>query len=56
LRRHIHPGEILYVDLPRDHVIRLVKELKDSLDETDIKALKEIAKVKKQVDPFWASL
>ncbi len=54
--RHIHPGEILYVDLPRDHVIRLVKELKDSLDETDIKALKEIAKVKKQVDPFWASL
>ncbi|WP_461866150.1 translation initiation factor IF-2, partial [Thermococcus sp.] len=36
--RHIHPGEILYVDLSRDDAIRLVKELRDMLDETDIKA------------------
>ncbi|ALM75249.1 intein-containing translation initiation factor aIF-2 [Thermococcus barophilus] len=54
--RHIHPGEILYVDLSRDDAIRLVKELRDMLDETDIKALKMIAKVKAREDPFWAAL
>lgn len=54
--RHIHPGETLYVDLSRDDAIRLVKELKNELDETDIRALREIARVKKAKDPFWASL
>ncbi|WP_175059055.1 translation initiation factor IF-2 [Thermococcus sp. 2319x1] len=54
--RHIHPGEILYVDISRDDAIRLVKELRDMLDETDIKALKETAKVKAQKDPFWSAL
>ncbi|USS40367.1 translation initiation factor IF-2 [Thermococcus aggregans] len=54
--RHIHPGEILYVDISRDDAIRLVKELRDVLDETDIKALKETAKVKAQKDPFWSAL
>ncbi|MCO6042009.1 translation initiation factor IF-2 [Thermococcus alcaliphilus] len=54
--RHIHPGEILYVDISRDDAIRLVKELRDMLDETDIRALKETAKVKAQKDPFWSAL
>lgn len=54
--RHIHPGEILYVDISRDDAIRLVKELRDMLDETDIRALKETAKVKAQKDPFWSGL
>ena len=54
--RHIHPGEILYVDLSRDDAIRLVRELRDMLDESDIKALKMIAKVKAREDPFWAAL
>ncbi|HIH71816.1 MAG TPA: translation initiation factor IF-2 [Thermococcaceae archaeon] len=54
--RHIHPGEILYVDISRDDAIRLVKELRDMLDESDIRALKETAKVKAQQDPFWSAL
>ncbi|MDK2983348.1 MAG: translation initiation factor [Thermococcaceae archaeon] len=54
--RHIHPGEILYVDISRDDAVRLVKELKDILDESDIRALKETAKVKAQQDPFWSAL
>jgi translation initiation factor 5B len=54
--RHIHPGEILYVDISRDDAVRLVKELKDMLDESDIRALKETAKVKAQQDPFWSAL
>ncbi|WP_087036607.1 translation initiation factor IF-2 [Thermococcus litoralis] len=54
--RHIHPGEILYVDISRDDAIRLVKELRDMLDESDIRALKETAKVKAQKDPFWSAL
>jgi len=54
--RHIHPGEILYVDISRDDAIRLIKELRDMLDESDIRALKETAKVKAQKDPFWGAL
>ena len=54
--RHIHPGEILYVDISRDDAIRLIKELRDVLDESDIRALKETAKVKAQKDPFWGAL
>ena len=54
--RHIHPGEILYVDISKDDAIRLVKELRDVLDDTDIKALKKTAKVKAQKDPFWSAL
>lgn len=54
--RHIHPGEILYVDISKDDVIKLVKELRDMLDETDIRALKKTAQVKAQKDPFWKAL
>ncbi|HHI00427.1 MAG TPA: translation initiation factor IF-2, partial [Thermococcus litoralis] len=54
--RHIHPGEILYVDISRDDAIRLIKELREVLDESDIRALKETAKVKAQKDPFWGAL
>jgi len=54
--RHIHPGEMLYVDISKDDVIKLVKELRDMLDETDIRALKKTAQVKAQKDPFWKAL
>ena len=54
--RHIHPGETLYVDLSKNDVIILAKQLKDELDETDIKALKMTAKVKAQQDPFWKAV
>ncbi len=54
--RHIHPGETLYVDVSKNDVILLAKQLKNELDETDIKALKMTAKVKAQKDPFWKSV
>ncbi|ASJ11081.1 translation initiation factor IF-2 [Thermococcus sp. P6] len=54
--RHIHPGETLYVDLDRNDVVILARELKNELDETDLKALKMTAKVKAQRDPFWKSI
>ncbi|QDA32460.1 intein-containing translation initiation factor aIF-2 [Thermococcus indicus] len=54
--RHIHPGETLYVDLSKNDVIILAKQLKNELDETDIKALKMTAKVKAQQDPFWKAV
>lgn len=54
--RHIHPGETLYVDINKNDVIILAKQLKNELDETDIKALKMTAKVKAQQDPFWKAV
>ncbi|WP_231855751.1 translation initiation factor IF-2 [Thermococcus peptonophilus] len=54
--RHIHPGETLYVDLSKNDVIILAKQLKDELEETDIKALKMTAKVKAKEDPFWKAV
>ncbi|WP_148882063.1 intein-containing translation initiation factor aIF-2 [Thermococcus aciditolerans] len=54
--RHIHPGETLYVDLSKNDVIILAKQLKNELDETDIRALKMTAKVKAQQDPFWKAV
>ena len=37
-------------------MIILAKQLKNELDETDIKALKMTAKVKAQQDPFWKAV
>ncbi|WP_297496018.1 hypothetical protein, partial [Thermococcus sp.] len=54
--RHIHPGETLYVDLSKNDVIVLLKQLRDELEETDIKALKMTAKVKAKEDPFWRAV
>ncbi|NJE01358.1 intein-containing translation initiation factor aIF-2 [Thermococcus sp. JdF3] len=54
--RHIHPGETLYVDLSKNDVIILAKQLKNELDDTDVKALKMTAKVKAQQDPFWKAV
>ncbi|WP_245608353.1 translation initiation factor IF-2 [Thermococcus guaymasensis] len=54
--RHIHPGETLYVDLSKNDVIILAKQLKNELEETDIKALKMTAKVKAKQDPFWKAV
>ncbi|WP_297467164.1 intein-containing translation initiation factor aIF-2 [Thermococcus sp.] len=54
--RHIHPGETLYVDLSKNDVIVLLKQLRDELDESDLRALKMIAKVKAKQDPFWRAV
>ncbi|MDV3103281.1 intein-containing translation initiation factor aIF-2 [Thermococcus waiotapuensis] len=54
--RHIHPGETLYVDLSKNDVILLAKQLRGELEETDIKALKMTAKVKEKEDPFWRAV
>ncbi|AHL22236.1 intein-containing translation initiation factor aIF-2 [Thermococcus nautili] len=54
--RHIHPGETLYVDLTKNDVIILLKQLKNELDESDMRALKMTAKVKAKEDPFWRAV
>ncbi|AEH24035.1 intein-containing translation initiation factor aIF-2 [Pyrococcus yayanosii] len=54
--RHIHPGEILYVDIGRDDAIILLKQLRSELEDTDIKALKMTAEVKAKEDPFWRAI
>ncbi|AFK22407.1 intein-containing translation initiation factor aIF-2 [Pyrococcus sp. ST04] len=54
--RHIHPGEMLYVDISRDDAITLLKYLRDELEDTDIKALKMIAQIKAKEDPFWRAV
>ena len=52
--RHIHEGEILYVAVPERDAKLLLREYSDMLDEDSKKALEEIVKVKRSVNPLWA--
>jgi len=51
--RNINEGDILYVDIPRDHVIVLKRDLKDVLSADELDVLGEIIAVKQRKDPTY---
>jgi len=50
--RQINEGEILYSDITEDN-FRKLKEIKKLLNEQEIKALKEIAEIKRRNNSLW---
>ncbi len=50
--RQIHESDVLYIDVPEDD-FRKMKELKHYLDKKDVEQLKEIAEIKRKVNPVW---
>jgi len=50
--RQINEGEILYSDITEDN-FRKLKEMKKLLNEQEIKALKEIAEIKRRNNSLW---
>ncbi|MCS7373486.1 MAG: translation initiation factor IF-2 [archaeon GB-1845-036] len=45
--RHIKEGDILYVNVPEEHVSVLLREFKDSLSEDEIILLKELSQIRR---------
>lgn len=54
--RHFDEGDILLVDIPEDHVKKLLKEYKGELTLDDIKVINELIEIKRRSNPLWARI
>ncbi len=52
--RHIKEGDILYVDVPEEHVKMLRDRFSSRLTERALETLKELIEIKRRKDPVWA--
>lgn len=52
--RHIREGDILYVDVPEEHVRVLRDRFSSRLTERALETLKELVEIKRRRDPVWA--
>lgn len=52
--RHIKEGDILYVDVPEEHVRTLRDRFSSRLTERALETLKELVEIKRRRDPVWA--
>ncbi|MGC8816971.1 MAG: translation initiation factor IF-2 [Candidatus Hadarchaeum sp.] len=51
--RHIQEGEVLYTDVPRNHVLALKRDLRDLLSGDELSVLDEIIAIKQKMDPTY---
>ncbi|MDI6884325.1 MAG: translation initiation factor IF-2 [Hadesarchaea archaeon] len=51
--RHIMEGDVLYVDVPRDHALAFKRELRDLLSGDELAVLDEIIMIKQRKDPSF---
>ncbi len=51
--RNLREGDILYTDIPRDHALRLQRELRDLLSGDEQGVLEEILTIKRKEDPTY---
>lgn len=51
--RHIQEGDVLYTDVPRDHVIALKRDLRDLLSGDELAVLDEIIAIKQREDSTY---
>jgi len=54
--RNFKEGDVLYTDVPRDHVLILKKDLKDLLSGDELAVLDEIVAIKQKKDPTFGVL
>ena len=52
--RDIHENDILYVDVPEDHVRKLMREFYDMLRGDEREVLKEYIELRRRSNPAWA--
>lgn len=52
--RHIKEGDVLYVDVPEEHVRKLREKFASRLTEDALQALRELVEIKRKKDPLWA--
>jgi len=51
--RNVEEGEVLYTDIPRDHALKLQRELRDLLSGDEQAVLDEIITIKRREDPTY---
>ncbi len=51
--RHVDEGDILFTDIPREHVNKWLKKFKEELSEDEYMVLKEIIEIKRKQDPMY---
>ncbi|MGP3667218.1 MAG: translation initiation factor IF-2 [Candidatus Bathyarchaeota archaeon] len=51
--RQIRENDILYVDIPEEHLKTLIREFKDELKEEDMDCIKEFIEVKRKKIPYF---
>ena len=51
--RNVYEGDVLYVDVPRDHVLALKRELRDLLSGDELAVLDEIIAIKQREDSTY---
>ncbi len=51
--RHIHEGDVLYTDVPRDHAISMKRDLRDLISGDELAVLDEIIAIKQREDPTY---
>ncbi|MCD6488005.1 MAG: translation initiation factor IF-2 [Desulfurococcales archaeon] len=54
--RHVDEGDILYTDLPREHVKLWLTKFKNELSKDELMTLKEIIEIKRKQDPLYRLL
>lgn len=52
--RHIKEGDVLYVNVPEDHVKKLRERFPERLTENTLQVLGELVEIKRKKDPIWA--
>ena len=51
--RHVDEGDVLYTDIPREHVVQWLTVFSNELTEDEKRALAEIIKIKRAQDPLY---
>lgn len=51
--RHVDEGDVLYTDIPREHVTQWLTLYQEELTDDEKKALKEIINIKRSSDPLY---
>jgi len=51
--RHMEEGDVLYTDIPRDHVLALKRDLRDLLSGDELAVLDEIISIKQRDNPTY---
>ncbi|MHA1917763.1 MAG: translation initiation factor IF-2 [Candidatus Ranarchaeia archaeon] len=51
--RNIKEKDLLYIDVPEEHVRTMKKKMLEDLTESEMKALNELIKIKRKNEEFW---
>lgn len=53
--RHFNEEDTLYVEVPEEHVKRLLAKFQDRLDPAELECLNELIEIMRKTTPFWGS-